>query len=107
MVQVAIRPSARQIRSYVDAALGSFETLKGATAVHHCQCTLQSLLRYLDIMDRAKDMPVLRVVEVDGKVTLEVPISDYEVTESANVVVSETTSGPEAFKKDNIVLSNE
>ena len=104
---VAIRPSTRHIRSQVEAALGAFETLEGATAVRHCQCTLQSLLRYLDIMDRAKDLPVLRVVEVDGKVRLEAPISDYGVTEAANVEVSETASGPEAFKKENIVWPNE
>ena len=104
---VAIKPSTTQIRSQVEAALGAFETLEGATAVSHCRCTLQSLLRYLDIMDRAKDLPVLRVVAVDGKVRLEGPISDYEVTEAANVIVSETASGPEAFKKDNIVRPTE
>ncbi len=104
---VAIRPSTRQIRSQVEAALGAFETLEGATAVNHCQCTLQSLLRYLDIMDRAKDLPVLRVVEVDGKVRLEAPISDYGITEVANFVVTESASVTEAFKKDKLVWPNE
>ncbi len=100
---VTIRPSIHQIRSEVDKALGSFETLKDEMAVKHCRWALQSLLRYLDIMDRAKDLPVLRVVEIDGKVRLEMPISDYQVTDSANVVISESASGPEAFKKENLL----
>ena len=102
-MQVSIRPSVQQIRSQIEAALGAFETLEGETAVRHCQYTLQSLLEHLDIMDRAKDLPVLRVVEIDGKVRLEMPISDYQVTDSANVVVSESASGPEAFKKENLL----
>ncbi len=77
--------------------------MRGEMAVRHCQDTLKALLRYLDIMDRANDLPVLRVVEVEGKIRLEAPIRDFKATEAANVEVFETASGPEAFKKENLL----
>lgn len=100
---VTIRPSIEEIRARVDQALGAFETLEPEEAAYICKCTLQSLLRYLDLAGRAKDLPVLGITEVGGKIRLEGPISDFKVTDKTNVDVAPSIELPEAFKEENWV----
>lgn len=102
-MQVSIRPSIEEIRARVDQALGAFETLPPEAAIHICKCTLQSILQYIDLTARAKDLHVFGVSEVGGKIRLERPISHFKATDKANVEVSMAVTLPEPFKKKNLL----